>query len=93
MKPVPRTATYLPKTVGIRGGWHELRWRAGFQQLYNSHEETPDSSGAWQEYDARLEALGFQLALPVNLSALGLPSVVMGAGWQNYRLVVDQVQS
>jgi hypothetical protein len=90
---VPRHDPLLPRAAGVRGTWHELRWRAGFQQLYNSHEESLDSLGAWQDFDARLEGLGFQLALPVRLQAYGLPEFMAGLGWQRYRLVVDQLQS
>jgi hypothetical protein len=91
VEPVPRNSPLLPLSAGARGGWHELRWRAIFQQLYNSHEESPDSSGAWQDFDARLEALGVQVALPLQLERWGLPNMVVGAGWQRYRLVTDQV--
>ena len=91
VEPVPRNSALLPLSAGAQGGWHELRWRGTFQQLYNSHEESPDSSGTWQDFDARLEALGVQLALPLQLGRWGLPDVVVGAGWQRYRLVADQV--
>jgi len=91
VKAMPRHDSQLPQAAGVQGAWHELLWRAGFQQVYNSHEESIDHAAAWHPYDARLEGLGVQLAMPLSMPYLTeFPQVIVGLGLTRYRLVTDQ---
>lgn len=91
---MPRHGVHLPQIAGVQGNWHEVSWRAGYEQVYNSHEESRDSVGVWRPFDSRLEGLGFQLAMPVKVPYLtDFPQLMLGLGWTRYRLVMDQINA
>jgi len=94
VEPMPRAEVALPQAVGFQGNWHEMTWRAGFHQLYNSHEEARDSLLVWRPFDSRLEGMGVQAAMPVSLPYLTeFPHMVLGVGYNRYRLAMHQVNS
>jgi hypothetical protein len=94
---VPRAEPWLPAAAALRGWAGPLALGLGWEQRYNSHEQTLitpfDSLSAWADWDARLERWSLQTAWEILPYCCARPGLRLGAGLSRNSLRVDQVEA